>query len=796
MTNDDGAAFDRAEAERHLRWLHPEGPWTLTAIPPGGGRTATETFFDHRAALGWAEGRNGREGLYVSVARLRGAVKKKASKADVESVGFLWVDVDPPKGMAAGDMAAWRDDVAGRASTHSPEPSMIASSGGGVHLYWRLDEPAAGDDPQAMAMVEAANRALAMAMGGDKACVNVDRILRLWGSQNVKPGREPTRAHVMVEGDATHPIAVFARTEAGTSASAGAAGRGETPTAAELPADLPSVDLEALPLPPSIKALIVQGDDPDEPGRYASRSEASWAVTCAMVRAGCDDATMGAVLLDPDYPIAAHCRDQSRPREYAERQIGRAREAVAKSPLDPAGRRVLDPGAPYGTARRLHGELFPTAIHTNSDWLAYSGGAYRAVEDGSMRSDVWSALEGATVRKEVKGAVEYVPFRPQPGQVSAVQDALEGFAHQPADRMAPPVWLDGEGPLPLEIVACRNGLLHVPTGELLPATSRFFTRNALTIDFDPAAPEPSQWRAFVADVLPDPRAAALLQDWFGYLLLPDTSQEKMLLMVGPPRSGKGTIQKVLTELVGMANVCAPSIKSLGGGFGLQPMIGKQVAFLSDIRIGSGSDRAAITETLLRITGRDDVTVDRKHKDAWTGRLSVRFFVASNEMPSLSDNSPALANRFVPMILEKSFLGREDHGLAERLVAELPGVLNWAVAGWRRLRERGHFELPNASTAAIAEIMELGSPVASFVRDRCDRGAGKSVEKESLYAAWQRWCEASNLLPGRPEHFARALRAATSHEVADSRPSIDGQRVNVFTGIALAGGTGSHGEGPY
>ena len=63
------------------------------------------------------------------------------------------------------------------------------------------------------------------------------------------------------------------------------------------------------------------------------------------------------------------------------------------------------------------------------------------------------------------------------------------------------------------------------------------------------------WLRFVREVFPDPIAAALLQDWFGYLLLPDTSQEKMLLMVGPPRSGKGTIQKVLTELVGRSNVC-------------------------------------------------------------------------------------------------------------------------------------------------------------------------------------------------------------------------------------------------
>lgn len=781
MSDEPAPSFGRTDAQRHLRWLHPDGPWTLTAIPPGGGKTATQTFFDMRAALGWAETQNERAGVYVSVARLRGAVASKASKADVEAVDRLWVDIDPPQGIAAADMDGWRERVAAEARAFSPEPARIASSGGGVHVYWRLDAEMAGANPDQMAAVEACNRWLARELGGDKACVNVDRILRLWGSRNRKPGRPATAATVLFESDTAHPISAFQQIAAGAPAVAGT-----TPPAAAvtLPDVLPAVDVTALRLSPAMLALIATGDDPDEPGRYPSRSEASWAVTCAMVRAEYDDATIGAVLLDRDLPIADHTRDKG--RAYVERQIGRAREEVAKDPIDPAGRRVLDPAAPFATATRLRAELFPDAIHTNDDWLEYDRGAYRAVEDATMRSALWSALDAAAVRTVTKGVVTFDPFKPAPGQVSGVLDALKGVAHQPSDRMAPPVWLDSDGPPPGEIISCRNGLLHVPSGELLPPTPRFFTRNALDIDFDPDAPEPPAWREFVDAVFPDADAAALLQEWFGYFLLPDTSQEKMLLLVGPPRSGKGTIQKVLTELVGRSNVCAPSIKSLGGGFGLQPMIGKQVAFLSDIRIGSGSDRAAITETLLRITGRDDVTADRKHKEAWTGRLAVRFFIATNEMPSLSDNSPALAHRFVPLILERSFLGKEDPGLADRLVSELPGILNWSLAGWRRLHERGHFVLPDASSAAIAEIMELGSPVAAFIRDMCKIAPGRRVEKERLYGAWQRWCEANKLAPGRIEHFARSLRAATSHRVDSARPSIDGQRTYVFEGIAMSG----------
>lgn len=75
-----------------------------------------------------------------------------------------------------------------------------------------------------------------------------------------------------------------------------------------------------------------------------------------------------------------------------------------------------------------------------------------------------------------------------------------------------------------------------------------------------------------------------LRTWFGYCLTGDTSQQKMLLIVGPKRSGKGTIARVLTRLIGNGNVSGPTTSSLAGPFGLQPLIGKTLAIVSDAGI--------------------------------------------------------------------------------------------------------------------------------------------------------------------------------------------------------------------
>lgn len=102
-----------------------------------------------------------------------------------------------------------------------------------------------------------------------------------------------------------------------------------------LPSDLPRANLETLPaaVTPRTRMLIVQGDDPDDPKRYASKSEVMWAVTCDLIRAACKDEQIAAVLLDPDLDVSDHPRRQKRSVEYVERQIERAREEVAEPML-------------------------------------------------------------------------------------------------------------------------------------------------------------------------------------------------------------------------------------------------------------------------------------------------------------------------------------------------------------------------------------------------------------------------------------------------------------------------------
>jgi putative DNA primase/helicase len=460
--------------------------------------------------------------------------------------------------------------------------------------------------------------------------------------------------------------------------------------------------------------------------------------------------------------------------------------------IDPAtGRLILSTERTLPTAeayvRMFH--RHPEAItlrHYAGILMAWQENRYVEIEDDAMRNRLLPWLHAAvrmTYDPKAEGWVAE-DFPANPHTVKAALESIKAHTHLPATT-ASPSWLDGctKRPDPREIVPCRSSLLHLPTMRAMTPTPAFFAVNALDYDHDPDASEPTQWQSFLGELFEDDlQSWDLLQEWFGYCLTGDTSQHKMLLIVGPRRSGKGTIARVLTRLVGASNVCGPTTSSLAGPFGLQPLIGKSLAIVSDARF-SGKDVQTVIERLLCISGEDALTIDRKHMTSVTTKLPTRFVFLTNELPRLTDASGALSGRFMMLRLTESFYGREDKTLTAKLLTELPGILNWSIEGWRQLRERGHFVQPSSVEDALRDMEDLSSPVGAFVRDRCEVGSGLRVWIDDLYASWKEWCEADGRISVTTKQtFGRDLMAAVPGIA--SRQGTNG--VRFYQGIALRG----------
>jgi putative DNA primase/helicase len=449
---------------------------------------------------------------------------------------------------------------------------------------------------------------------------------------------------------------------------------------------------------------------------------------------------------------------------------------------------VEPPGRPYANAKlflqaRYGHPRHPLLVNQGGEWYRWDGSCWPVHDQGQLRAELYDYFEHAFYDGP-KG--EPTPFDPARRKIDDLVDALKSLVHIPVDTPTP-AWLGKVSNAPAEeVVACSNGLVHVPTRNLYPHTPIYYAHHAVPFEFVPNAPEPTHWNDFLHDLWGDEvESIQALQEIFGYLVSGDTRLQKMFLVVGPKRSGKGTIARVLTAMLGRHHVAGPTLAGIGTNFGLSPLIGKPVAIISDARLSSTDHTSIVTERLLSISGEDTLTVDRKYREPWTGQLPARIVILSNELPRLTDSSGALASRFIMLILTRSFYGCENPDLTAQLCTDLPGIFNWALDGLERLRERGRFQQPGASEDAIRELEDLSSPMGAFVRERCVVGPAYEVGCDALYQAWRQWCQDHGRdRPGTTQTFGRDLRAVLPGiKVMRPRSETDA-RVRKYAGIAL------------
>jgi len=136
-----------------------------------------------------------------------------------------------------------------------------------------------------------------------------------------------------------------------------------------------------------------------------------------------------------------------------------------------------------------------------------------------------------------------------------------------------------------------------------------------------------------------------------------------------------------------------------------------------------------------------------------------------------------------LVLTQSFYGRENPSLTARLLTELPGILNWALVGYRRLRQRGYFVQPASAHEAIEQLEMLASPIKAFIEECCEVRPGLTAPVELLWQKWCMWCESVGRKPGTKQTFGRDLRAAIP-SLKTTQPRDGDIRTRYYQGIAL------------
>ena len=219
------------------------------------------------------------------------------------------------------------------------------------------------------------------------------------------------------------------------------------------------------------------------------------------------------------------------------------------------GEIILDQGA-MNHARTFLDNSYTTEegyslVHYADDFFVHSKTHYEIIEEATIRSALYKFLDRC---KKTAKKGELAPFNPAPASVSAAIDAVKSIVHlQNHQNTRPPIWLEEyrfNKPDASKLISLANGIFHLEDRVLIPHSLGFFTQNSLPFDYDEQARCPT-WHNFLNSVWPeDQESKDTLQEMFGYIISGDTRQQKFFNLIGPRRSGKGTINKVLVDLLG------------------------------------------------------------------------------------------------------------------------------------------------------------------------------------------------------------------------------------------------------
>lgn len=406
--------------------------------------------------------------------------------------------------------------------------------------------------------------------------------------------------------------------------------------------------------------------------------------------------------------------------------------------------RTRAPGGMYGKDQSDNATMFldrhfpgGTLVRSDQVWYRYTGACWEEVDDERLK---------ATLINDMMGSGQPISV------VRGTLDYITGLCHT----------VRKIGAVPGRLVIYENGVLDTETWMLTPHDPELFTTNILPYRYAPGAPC-SAWVQFLGELFEgDQERIDLLQEWFGYLMSPSYRFHKIMLLLGPPRSGKGTVGRVLEMMAGGQNFSGGSLHAFASDKFLDSLRTKPVMFVGDAEQKvSRNHIGTIIERMKTISGNDAITFDRIYKKSLTETLPTRITIAANHTPSLFDDSGALAGRFLVLPINVTFSGRENVRLFEALSGEIGGIAAWAMSGLYRLNAADRFTSPKASEDEAQYVAETYSPLMRFIDEVC-LGDSEAVtycdDMHDAYRAWAVVKQEDHVLPRRT--FTSAFKDAT------------------------------------
>ncbi|MHB8870283.1 MAG: DNA primase family protein [Thermoleophilia bacterium] len=765
------------DSVRFLDLLWQQGEVREVRIPKWDGYKTASGYFDAPEKLAQAASAfDGRANVYVTLnpvnpallARAQNRIDRRAAHttADTDIVRRRWLflDIDSvrPSGISAtrGEVEAAME-LLERVTSHLsqsgwPDP-LTCLSGNGAYALYRIDLP---NSAESLALVQGVLTSLHHRLSTDRATIdtsvaNASRILGLVGTRKLKGDATEERPHRRSELLAVPPALLVVAEEKLREIS--------EQVSAAVSSSPPSRSRAALqgarPAPPLREILDRHGLDYRE--QPADATGVTWyhLRRCPFHADGRDyECGVGQKL--PEGPYAGHCfHPEGQGRGWQEWKraldlaVGRDRHDRVMVTNRNGDEDPSDPTSPSPHFPRTdagNGELFAHLYrdrlrydHRRDHWLVWDTHHWQEDADGEVRR---LAIQAARERYRQAEAIPDLAERQQEAKFAVGSenrqrlDAMLGEA-----RCLPPIATDGEhwdqDPW---LLGVGNGVIDLRTGTLRPGRPEDNMTCFTEVPYDPEARCP-RWRAFLAEIFRDDTDLIdFVWRTAGYALTGTTQEQCLFLCHGRGANGKSIFLALLRALLGRYAYNAPF-----STFELRARseVSNDVAALAGRRLVTAAetnDSTRLNEARVKaLTGCDPMTARFLYGENFTFRPVAKFFLAANHLPLVADDSYGFWRRVRLLPFGREFTSDADPGLEGKLLAELPGILTWAVAGCLSWQREG-LTPPEAVLRATEDYRETSDLLAEFVAEHLTVEAERSVGATEVFTRYQEWARGQAL----------------------------------------------------
>jgi len=378
-------------------------------------------------------------------------------------------------------------------------------------------------------------------------------------------------------------------------------------------------------------------------------------------------------------------------------------------------------------------------------WLAWAGTRWDSPGDGPA---IQSAKELSRVALEEANEIDDDDKRSatvrralQMGNAGRIKAALHLAESDPSLHVRPSQ-LDSDPML----VGCLNGAVDLRSGQFHPPDPGDLITMALGSPWDEGATCPT-WERFLDDVMQgDEALVAFIRRAVGYTLTGDLSEQLYFFLHGIGANGKSVFISILEALLGDYRHRA-SAELLERSYNrnkspeIAEMRAKRLVVASETREGSSLDERLVKD----LTGGETLRGERKYEAGFDFQPQAKLWISGNHRPRICGTDEGIWRRVRLLPFNARFEGdRCDPRMGEKLRAELPGILNWAVRGCLEWQREG-LGLPEAVRQAVADYRDDEDILQGFVEERVQRaGIDDTVPKCDLYHAYQEWAKDEGL----------------------------------------------------